>query len=39
VTCGRSVVLGFTKGRQTKQIHNTICDGRHSAQANTNNVN
>ena len=28
-----------TRGRQTKQRHNTICDGHHYVQTNTNNVN
>jgi hypothetical protein len=29
----------YTRGRQTKQKHTTICVGHHYAQANTNNVN
>jgi len=28
-----------TTRRQTKQKRNTICDGRHYMQANTNNIN
>ena len=31
--------IGYTRGRQTKQKHNTICVGHHYRQANTNNVN
>ena len=30
---------GYTRRRQTKQKHNTICVGHHYAQAITNNVN
>ena len=30
---------GYTRRRQTKQKHNTICVGHHYAQTNTNNVN
>ena len=31
--------IGCTRGRQTKQKHNTICVGHHCTQPNTNNVN
>ena len=31
--------IGYTRRKQTKQIHNTICVGHNNAQANTNNVN
>jgi hypothetical protein len=31
--------IGYTRGRQTKQKHNTICVGHHYMQTNTNNVN
>ena len=31
--------IGYTRRRQTKQKHNTICVGYHNAQTNTNNVN
>jgi hypothetical protein len=30
---------GYTRRRQTKQKHNTICVGHHYTQAKTNNVN
>ena len=30
--------IGYTRRRQTKQTHNTICVGHHYAQANTNGV-
>ena len=29
----------YTKQRQTKQKHNTICVGHHYTQTNTNNIN
>ena len=29
----------YTKRRQTKQKHNTICVGHHYTQTNTNNIN
>ena len=31
--------IGYTRRRQTKQKHKTICAGHHYTQANTNNVN
>jgi hypothetical protein len=31
--------IGYTKRRQTKQKHNTICVGHHYTQTNTYNVN
>ena len=31
--------IGCTRGRQTKQKHNTICVGHHYTETNTNNVN
>ena len=31
--------IGYTRWRQTKQKHNTICVGHHYTQINTNNVN
>jgi hypothetical protein len=31
--------IGYTRQRQTKQKHNTICVGHHYTQTNTNNVN
>jgi hypothetical protein len=31
--------IGYTRQRNTKQKHNTICVGHHYAQTNTNNVN
>ena len=31
--------IGFSRRRQAKQKHNTICVGHHYMQANTNNVN
>jgi hypothetical protein len=31
--------IGYTRGRRTKQKHNTICVGHHYTQTNTNNVN
>ena len=31
--------IGYTRQRQTKQRHSTICDGHHYSQTNTNNVN
>ena len=31
--------IGYTKRRKTKQKHNTICDGFHYAETNTNSVN
>jgi len=31
--------IAYTKRRKTKQKHNTICDGHHHKQTNTNNVN
>ena len=31
--------IGYTRRRKTKQKHNTICDGHHYTQSNTNNVN
>ena len=31
--------IGYTRRRQTKQKHNTVCVGHHYTQANTNNVN
>jgi hypothetical protein len=31
--------IEYTRRRQTKQKHNTICVGHHYMQANTNNVN
>ena len=31
--------IGYTRRRQTKQRHNTICVGHHYTQTNTNNVN
>ena len=31
--------IGYTRRKQTKQIHNTICVGHNNAQTNTNNVN
>ena len=31
--------IGYTRRRQTKQKHNTICVGHDYAQTNTNNVN
>jgi hypothetical protein len=30
--------IGHTRRRKTKQKHNTICVGHHSAQTNINNV-
>ena len=30
--------IGYTRRRQAKQKHNTICVGRHYAQTNTYNV-
>ena len=30
---------GYTKRRQAKEKHNTICVGHHSTQTNTDNVN
>jgi hypothetical protein len=30
---------GYIRRRKTKQRHNTICVGRHYAEANANNVN
>ena len=30
--------VGYTRRRQTKQKHNTICVGHHHAQTNTNNA-
>jgi hypothetical protein len=31
--------IGFTRRRQTKQKHNTLCVGNHYTQINTNNLN
>jgi len=31
--------IGYTRRRQTKQKHNTICVGHQYTQTNTNNVN
>jgi len=31
--------IGYTRGRKTKQKHNTICVGHHYAQTNINSVN
>jgi len=31
--------IGYTRRRQTKQKHNTICVGHHFTQANAYNVN
>ena len=31
--------IGYTRQRQTKQKHNTICVGHHYAQTNKNNAN
>ena len=31
--------IRYTRRRQTKQKHNTICVGHHYAQTDTNNVN
>ena len=31
--------IGYTRWRETKQKHNTICVGHHYTQINTNNVN
>jgi hypothetical protein len=31
--------IGYTRQRQTKQKHNTICVGHNYTQTNTNNVN
>ena len=31
--------IEYTRRRQTKQTHNTICVGKHYTQINTNNVN
>ena len=31
--------IGYTRRRQTKQNHNTICGGHHYRQTITNNVN
>ena len=31
--------IGYTRRRQSKQKHNTICGGHHYSQTNTNNVN
>jgi hypothetical protein len=31
--------IGYTRQRQTKQKHNTICVGHTYTQTNTNNVN
>ena len=31
--------IGYTRRRQTKQKHNTVCVGHHYMQTNTNNVN
>jgi hypothetical protein len=31
--------IGYTRGRKTKQKHNTICVGHHYMQTNTNNEN
>ena len=31
--------IGYTRRRNTKQKHNTICVGHHYMQASTNNVN
>jgi hypothetical protein len=30
--------IGYTRRRQTKQKHNTICVGHHYVQTSTNNV-
>jgi hypothetical protein len=35
---GETVNIGYTRRRQTKQEHNTICVGHHFMQTNTNNV-
>jgi hypothetical protein len=32
-------LITYRVHKRWKQKHNTICDGRHYAQANTNNVN
>ena len=31
--------IGYTRRRQTKQKHKTICVGHHHMQTNTNNIN
>jgi len=31
--------IGYTRRRQIKQKHNTICVGHHYTQTNTNNIN
>ena len=39
---GQSREIGnirYTRQRQTKQKHNTICVGHHHTQTNTNNIN
>jgi len=36
---GQSREIGYTRRRQTKQNHNTICIGHQYTQTNTNNVN
>jgi hypothetical protein len=33
------LATGYTRRKQTKQQHNTICVGYHYTQTNTNNVN
>ena len=35
----RETLIGYTRRRQTKQKHNTICVGHYHTQTNTNNVN
>ena len=34
-----SANIGYTRGRQEKQKHNTICVEHHYTQTNTNNAN
>ena len=31
--------IGYTRRRQTKQKHNTICVGHHYTETHTNNIN
>jgi hypothetical protein len=36
---GMTFTIGYTTQRKIKQKHNTICDGHHYEQTNTNNLN
>jgi hypothetical protein len=36
--CRKTGSIGYTRRRQTKQKHNTICVGHHYVQTSTNNV-